>query len=121
MRAGSCFSIQSVRSLIDGLAEFDFGRKQHALLICQVGFDWRDFTDIDAIERPVMAFCSDPQFIFGFGQRQVKAFLTPLGAFHQKTQSDRRLACTWLPFKQVNATPQQSAAQNHVQLRYAGE
>ena len=101
-------AIDRRQNLLGGLAEFEIGRIEQALLLLGVeqAFGRQQLEHDDPlVQRPAVGGGAQPQLPFGFRQGDVEALLAGLCALHQELERDRRLSGPGVTLDQEHVFP----------------
>ena len=100
-----------------GLAQFEIGRVEQALLLhlVQQIFGWDQFEQVDAVQRPTVRVSGLVKLVHRLGQSDIQASLARLGSLHQELQGRRRLAGAGIAFQQIDAVAREPARQDVVE------
>jgi len=113
--------IDQPHDIVDGLAEFNFGRMENRLL--EIGieiFFINQFIQCQTFQRPAMRRRYRPQLGCGFRQGDVETGFAIGQPGQQELQAAGRLAGTGSAFQQVQTMFGQTAAQNRIETGNAG-
>src|SRR6185295_7783536 len=111
-------AIDGRENLLGGLAQFEIGRVEQALLLLGIEQALRrqQLEHFDPlVELPAVGGRAHPQFALGFGQRDVEAFLAGVRSLHQELERDRGLPGPGRPLDQKHVLPCEPASQDIIQ------